>query len=183
MESVFGFDLQKRQRGTQRPYIQLATQIEALCSRVVITTWPASHAHACTLLEGGSHRVHKAKTVSNHSVHKGGVFVRFKRTKKNPALKNQSTFDTKARIMFPVNRISSRFPASLSSSAFCRFSLQGAGPVGAAGLSAARNVAAESRCAADPASPRTACVRERWRKDVHATPSPASVSPPPTTCN
>lgn len=57
-------------------------------------------------------------------------------------------------------------------------SLQRAGLVGAAGPYAARNAVAESRCAAEPASPRTACAREQSKRGGPATLSPALVSPP-----
>lgn len=67
-------------------------------------------------------------------------------------------------------------------SIFCFFSprlfLQRAGQVGAAGPYAARSAAAESRCAAEPASLRMACAREQLRKDGLATLSPALVSSP-----
>lgn len=58
------------------------------------------------------------------------------------------------------------------------FLLQRAGLLGATGPYAARNVAAESRCAAELASPRTQCAREQWRKDGPATLSLALVRQP-----
>lgn len=50
---------------------------------------------------------------------------------------------------------------------------------GDAGPSAAQSVEVESKCVAEPASPRTVSVRVWSRRDVPATPSPALVRPPP----
>lgn len=57
-------------------------------------------------------------------------------------------------------------------------SLQRAGPGGVAGQHAVRNVAAESRSAAEAVSPRTACARAQLKKDGPVTLSPVLVSPP-----
>lgn len=63
-----------------------------------------------------------------------------------------------------------QFPTLLNISfPFFYSSLQRAGQVGATGPSAARSVAAESRCAAEPASHKMEFVREQWRKAVPAT--------------
>lgn len=47
--------------------------------------------------------------------------------------------------------------------------LSRAGLAGAAGPYAVRNAVAESRCVAEPASLRMACVREQWKKGGLAT--------------